>query len=81
MEIQLSSIIKIINPIDVIGDSKVVIKSLKQLKDNTISSEDIIWSNDKNLFQVYRQNKGTFIVSDNVDRSKLHQNCNYLIVK
>ena len=55
MEIQLSSIIKIINPIDVIGDSKVVIKSLKQLKDNTISSEDIIWSNDKNLFQVYRQ--------------------------
>ena len=26
------------------------------------------------------KNKGTFIVSDNVDRSKLHQNCNYLIV-
>ena len=81
MEIKLSLIIEVINPVKFIGNNVTTINNLKELSDSTLSDNDICWSTDKNLDLVYKNLIGTYIVSEQIDESKLHSNCNYLIVK
>ena len=77
----LEDIVKLFSVDKIIGNNKVKIKNLVELKNYTSDPSDLTWSNDKNLFKLEAFKSGTFICSPKVLENKLNENLTYIITE
>jgi UDP-3-O-[3-hydroxymyristoyl] glucosamine N-acyltransferase len=81
MNLSVSQILESIDYIDFIGNTESTIDKIVMLTSESINQNSISWCNDKSQDKLYSLNYGTFIVGDFVDKSKLKETCNYIVVK
>ena len=70
-KIKLKKILKSIEYISFLGDESKSILEVEQLNNSqNIQETTLSWSNNENLEFVYSLKKGTYIVSENLDKGK-----------
>ncbi|MBL7884165.1 MAG: UDP-3-O-(3-hydroxymyristoyl)glucosamine N-acyltransferase [Bacteroidia bacterium] len=78
--IAILDIIKVIKPIEYIGDKAALVKELIQLEARNQNENALYWCSDKNIKQLKDIEKGVVVCSTLVKSIGIKKSCNYLIV-
>ena len=79
--VSIKNILLEINHIDFTGDSSSDISEIIQISEKNTKQNILSWCSDKNKDILLNVKVGTFIISNNIEKNYLKDNCNYIVVE
>lgn len=81
MVIKINNILEYLKPFDYKGNKKVEVSEVIQIDTENKRNDILSWCSDKNKDLLLNVKAGTFIISKNIEKSYIKENCNYIIVE